>query len=95
MDVATSPVAQIRSLWPGHGVTSQYFEAICFCDVAAPLQCNAEWTQGGQYPNGPNPYSNAEGCDFMEEFNTPYFDFACIHMYPDKWLREKQDDWVP
>ena len=26
VDVATGRVAQIKSLWPGHGVTSQYFE---------------------------------------------------------------------
>ena len=26
MDVATGRVAEIKSLWPGHGVTNQYFE---------------------------------------------------------------------
>jgi hypothetical protein len=56
----------------------------------------AEWAGADldQYPDGPNPYINIDGCDFMEEFNTNLFDFACIHMYPDSWLNNRNGLYV-
>lgn len=37
-------------------------------------------------------FNNNEGCDFIEEFKSPALDFACIHLYPDQWIKIEASD---